>query len=309
MPGYTHLQPAQPVLFSHWLMSYVWMFERDRDRLAGCARRADLCPLGASALAGNPFPIDLETLAADLGLAGVTPNSMDAVGDRDHAAEFLFDAAMVGLHVSRLAEDLILFSLPAHRFVRLDEAYTTGSSLMPQKRNPDSLELARGKSGRLIGGLAGLLATLKGIPSTYDKDMQEDKEPLFDAADTLGLMLPVVTGVVRTLVADGAAMRAALDEAMLATDLADALVERGIAFREAHQLVGLLVRRAEERGVSLAKMPLKDMRAISALFGEGLKGVFDYDRSVARRNATGGTAPESVRRQISSAKARLREKS
>jgi len=305
MPGYTHLQPAQPVLFSHWLMSYVWQFERDRDRLADCLRRANVSPLGASALAGNPFPLDLEALAADLGMSGVTANSMDAVGDRDHAAEFLFCAAMVGTHVSRLAEDLILFSLPGNGFVKLDEAYTTGSSLMPQKRNPDALELARGKSGRLIGHLAGLLATLKGIPSTYDKDMQEDKEPLFDAAETLSLMLPVVTAVVRTLAPDGEAMRAGLDVSLLATDLADHLVLHGIPFREAHGIVGGLVRLAEERGVTLAQLSVADFKAASAAFGDDVLSVFDFERSVARRKLPGGTAPEAVRAQIAEAKARL----
>ncbi|HEC23625.1 MAG TPA: argininosuccinate lyase, partial [Chloroflexi bacterium] len=195
MPGYTHLQPAQPILFSHWLMSYFWMFERDRERLGDCSRRTAVCPLGAGALAGNPFPIDREWLAAGLGMLAPTPNSLDAVSDRDHQVEFLFAAALIGVHLSRLAEDLILFSGPGYRFVALSEAYTTGSSLMPQKRNPDSLELTRGKSGRLLGDLVSLMTVLKGLPSTYNRDLQEDKEPLFDAADTLALTLPVVTGV------------------------------------------------------------------------------------------------------------------
>ncbi len=302
MPGYTHWQPAQPVLFSHWLMSYFWMFERDRDRLGDCARRADLCPLGAGALAGNPFPVNREALAADLGMAGVTLNSMDAVSDRDHVVEFLSAAALIGTHVSRLAEDLILFSGPGCRFIRLDESYTTGSSLMPQKRNPDALELARGKSGRLIGDLVQLLTVLKGIPSTYDKDLQEDKEPLFDAVDTLNLTLPVVSGIIQTLTPVGDAMRAALDEAMLATDLADYLVQRGTPFREVHRAVGEAVRRAEERGISLSQLVEDESNAGSSDFGKEARRVFDFERAVSRRKVIGGTAPESVRQQIARAK-------
>jgi argininosuccinate lyase len=305
MPGYTHLQPAQPVLFSHWLMSSFWMFERDRDRLADCARRAAVCPLGAGAISGTPFQIDRAALAADLGMAAVTPNSMDAVSDRDHVAEFLFAAALIGAHISRLAEDLILYSSPGYRFVRLAEAYTTGSSLMPQKRNPDSLELARGKSGRLLGDLVALLTVIKGLPSTYNKDMQEDKEPLFDAADTLTLTLPIMAGVIQTLTPDGAAMRSALDSAMLATDLADFLVERGVPFREAHTIIGRLVRRAEDQGAALADLPLADLQAESAAFDQGAAEVFNWERAVSRRRAVGGTAPDAVREQIDAAKARL----
>jgi argininosuccinate lyase len=305
MPGYTHLQPAQPVLFSHWLMSYFWMFERDRERLADCAKRANLSPLGASALAGNPFMIDREALAVELGMAGVTANSMDAVSDRDHAAEFLFAAALIGVHISRLAEDLILFSSPAQHFIRLDETYMTGSSLMPQKRNPDSLELARGKSGRLNGNLITLLTVLKGLPSTYNKDMQEDKEPLFDASETLDIILPVVSSVVRTLKPDEDAMHAAMDEGMLATDLADYLVRKGTSFREAHHIVGRLVKLAEERAVSLAALPLTDLQAESVAFGEDASLVFNFEQAIAKRNVTGGTAPDAVRRQIARAKEKL----
>jgi argininosuccinate lyase len=305
LPGYTHLQPAQPVLYAHWLLSYFWMFERDRERLADCARRTAVSPLGAGALAGNPFPIDREALAAELGLPAISANSIDAVSDRDFIAEFLFTAAMVGVHISRLAEDLIIYSSPGYRFVTLAEAYTTGSSLMPQKRNPDSLELARGKAGRLLGHLTGLLATLKGLPSTYNKDMQEDKEPLFDAAETLALTLPVVTGVVETLTANPDAMRAALDDGMLATDLADYLVERGVPFREAHHVIGELVRLAEERSVSLAELSLEDFKTASPAFEDNVKDVFDFERSVARRKSPGGTAPEAVAEQFRQARACL----
>ncbi len=305
MPGYTHLQPAQPVTFGHWLLSFFWMFERDQERLDGCEQRTAVCPLGAGALAGNPFPIDREALAAELGMRAATPNSLDAVSDRDFAAEFLFCAALAGAHVSRLAEDLIVFSSPPYGFVTLDEAFTTGSSLMPQKRNPDSLELARGKSGRLIASLVNLLVVLKGLPSTYNKDLQEDKEPVFDAADTLAVTLPVVAGVVKTLTPNAGAMRAELDVSMLATDLADYLVERGMPFREAHGVAGRLVRRAEQQGVSLSALPLADFQAESPLFGPDVAAVFDFERAVARRAVTGGTAPEAVARQIGEARARL----
>ena len=305
MPGYTHLQPAQPVTFGHWLMSYFWMFERDQERLDDCARRTAACPLGAGALAGNPFPIDREALAADLGMQAVTPNSLDAVSDRDFAAEFLFAAALTGVHLSRLAEDLIVYSSPPYGFVRLDERYTTGSSLMPQKRNPDSLELMRGKSGRLVGDLVSLLAVLKGLPSTYNKDLQEDKEPLFDAVDTLAVTLPVAAGVVRTLTPDPERMQVALDPAMLATEMADHLVEKGMPFREAHHVVGQLVRLAEGRGISLSALTLDDLQAVSALFGPDVAVVLSFEQAIARRAVTGGAAPEAVARQIEEARARL----
>lgn len=307
MPGYTHLQPAQPVLFGHWLMSFFWMLARDRGRLADCRKRTAISPLGAGALAGNPFPIDRERLAGVLGLDGVTENSMDGVSDRDFVAEFLFCAALVGSHISRLAEDLILYSGPGYRFVRIGEAYTTGSSLMPQKRNPDSLELARGKSGRLLGDLMAMLVVLKGLPSTYNKDLQEDKQPIIDAADTLAVLLPVMAGVVGSLEVDAGAMRDAMDEAMLATDLADYLVRRGVAFREAHHLVGRLVKEAEGRGVALSALPLGVIQGISERIGEDVYGVFDVELSVRRRVVRGGTAPEAVRRQMAVARGYLQE--
>lgn len=302
MPGYTHLQPAQPVLFSHWLMSYFWMFARDQERLQDCARRTAVSPLGSGALAGNPFPIDREAIAADLGMQTASRNSLDAVGDRDFVLEFLFAAAMIGLHISRLSEDLILYSGPGYGFVKIGEAYTTGSSLMPQKRNPDSLELARGKSGRLIGALTGMLIVLKGMPSTYNKDLQEDKEPVFDATQTLGLVLPVIRGVIGSLQPDGERMQSALDTAMLATDLADYLVERGVPFREAHHLVGELVKYAEKQGEPLEALSPDRYQSISPLFAPDVKEAFDFDRSVSRRAAVGGTAQTAVIRQIAEAK-------
>ncbi len=305
MPGYTHLQAAQPVLFAHWLMSTFWMLERDLDRLADCRRRTAVCPLGSGALAGNPFAIDRDALAADLGMESVTPNSMDAVSDRDFVAEFLFAAALIGIHTSRLAEDVVLYTSPGYRFVSIGEAYSTGSSLMPQKRNPDSLELTRGKAGRLIGDLVGLLAVLKGLPSTYNKDIQEDKEPLFDALDTLMLTLPVLAGVIGTITPHPEAMRAALDESMLATDLADYLVRRGVPFREAHHISGRIVRKAEERAVPFSALTLGDFQAESDVFEQDVFTVFDFDDSVARRAVTGGTAPDAVAAQIAEARARL----
>ena len=302
MPGYTHLQRAQPILFSHWLLSFFWMLQRDVERLDGCAARATVLPLGAGALAGNAFGVDREFLARELGFQSVSLNSVDAVSDRDFIAEFLFDAALIGAHLSRLAEDLILYSTVEFGFVELDEAYTTGSSLMPQKKNPDALELARGKSARLIGHLTTLLTLLKGLPSSYNKDLQEDKEPLFDAVDMLDALLPVVAGVIRTLRVNPDRMRTALDPAMLATDLADDLVKRGVPFREAHRKVGEAVRLAEARGVTLSKLSAEDYRQIAPEFGADLTEVLDFAHSISAHDITGGTAPRAVREQIAQAR-------
>jgi argininosuccinate lyase len=302
MPGYTHLQQAQPLLFSHWLMSYFWKLQRDRQRLAGVAERTSVLPLGAGALAGNPLPIDRQALAQELGLAGVTENSVDAVGDRDFLLEFLAWAALLQVHLSGLAEDLIIWSSPEYGFVELGDAYTTGSSLMPQKKNPDSLELLRGKSGRVIGHLVGLLVALKGMPSAYNKDLQEDKEGVFDVIDALSVELPVITGVIRTLGVSEQRMRSALDDSILATDLADYLVRKGVPFRESHHLVGRAVQRAEELGLSLAELKLDEYQAISPAFAQDLYGVFDFRQSVAARSVEGGTAPDAVQAQIAHAK-------
>jgi argininosuccinate lyase len=306
MPGYTHLQRAQPILLAHWLLAHFWPLQRDRARLADCAARTSVLPLGAGALAGTPLAIDRAALAADLGFAEVSQNSVDAVSDRDFAVEFLFCGALVGVHLSRLAEDLILYSTSEFGFVTLDDAYATGSSLMPQKKNPDSLELARGKAGRLIGDLVGLLTVLKGLPAAYDKDLQEDKEPLFDAADTLELALPVVAGAIATARFHHERMRAALDDAMLATDVADYLVERGVPFRAAHQAVGALVREAEARNTTLSALPPHVFRAAHAAFGDDIGLVFDFARSVAARRVAGATAPDAVSAQIAQARACVR---
>ena len=307
MPGYTHLQRAQPVLFSHWLMSFFWMLQRDQERLDDLEKRVVVLPLGAGALAGHSLGIDRQFLAAELGFRAVCENSLDAVSDRDFVAEFLFWATLLQTHLSRLAEDLILWSSAEFGFVELDDAYATGSSLMPQKKNPDSLELLRGKVGRMVGHLVALLTTLKGLPSTYNKDLQEDKEPLFDALDTLKLALPVAAGVVRTLKVNAEALAAALDDAMLATDLADYLVRRGVPFRQSHELVGRAVRRAETLGLPLRELPLTEFQAISGAFESDLYAVFDHRRSVEARDSYGGTATASVRQQIERARAARRE--
>ncbi|MFZ5918556.1 MAG: argininosuccinate lyase [Chloroflexota bacterium] len=309
MPGYTHLQPAQPVRFSHWLLSFFWMFQRDAERLIGVAQRTSSLPLGAAALSGHALGIDRSFLAAELGFAAVCQNSMDAVSDRDYLIEFLAWAALLQTHLSRLAEDLIVWSSPACGFVQIADAYATGSSLMPQKKNPDALELLRGKTGRITGHLMSLLTTLKGLPSTYNKDLQEDKEPVFDAIDTLELCLPVAAGIVRTLTIRADRMRAALEAnvSMLATDLADYLVQRGIPFRESHHLVGQAVRRAEKLGVPLDQMPLDEYRHISAAFAADLYHVFDFEVAVERRDAIGGTGHKAVEAQLAQARACLEQ--
>ena len=305
MPGYTHMQPAQPITAAHWLMSYFWMFARDRQRLAGAQGRADVSPLGSGALAGTPFEINRTYLAGLLGFEGVSENSLDAVSDRDYVAESLFVLSLIGVHLSRLAEDLILFSNPAFGFVSLDDRYSTGSSLMPQKRNPDPMELARGKAGRLIGSLTGIMTSLKGLPSGYNKDLQEDKEPLFDGVETLERLIPVITAVIRTLNLNPDKMRAALTDDMLATDLADYLVLKGMPFREAHHVAGRAVKLAAEKSIRLGQLTADDLRGLSELFDDQAVRVFDFNASVARRRAQGGTAPTAVREQIERAKAWL----
>ncbi len=307
MPGYTHLQQAQPVLFSHWLMSYFWMFQRDRGRLGDLERRVSVLPLGAGALAGTPLRIDRALLAEELGFDAVAENSMDAVSDRDYLIEFLSWASITQIHLSRLAEDLIIWSSREFGFVEVDQAYATGSSIMPQKVNPDSLELLRGKAGRMVGHLVAILTVMKGLPSTYDKDMQEDKEPLFDAIDTLEMALPIAAGIICTLKIKADRMAAALEDEILATDLADYLVRKGVPFREAHALVGQVVRRALERGNSqaLRELRLEDFQAISQKFEADVYEVFDFRRSVEMKSAPGGTATEAVREQIKRARSLL----
>jgi argininosuccinate lyase len=307
MPGYTHLQQAQPVLFSHWLMAFFWKLERDRERLAEVETRTRVCPLGAGAVAGNPFGIDRRALCAALGFDAISENSMDAVGDRDYVVEFLAWAALTQVHLSNLSEDLIVWSSSEFGFVQIDEAYATGSSLMPQKKNPDALELMRGKSGRVIGHLTGLLTTLKGLPTGYNKDLQEDKEALFDTVDTLKMELSIAAGVVRTLQVNAERMEAALDSGMLATDLADYLVGQGVPFRQSHHLAGQVVRQAEALGVELKGLELREYQAIHPAFAGDVYEVFHFDRSVEARAVEGGTAPAAVQVQISRAQERMRE--
>jgi argininosuccinate lyase len=306
MPAYTHLQRAQPVSAAHWLLSHAWPLARDRERLGQARDRVAVLPLGSGAIAGCPFPVDRVLLQETLGFRAVSPNSIDAVADRDWVAELLFVAAMVGVHLSRLGEDLVLYGSHEFGFVRLSDHYSTGSSLMPQKRNPDAMELARGKAGRLIGGLTGILTTLKGLPSGYNKDLQEDKEALFDAVDTLEALIPAVAGTVRTMELDAERCAAAVDAAMLATDLADHLVRRGVPFRQAHGLVGRLVRAAEEFGCSLDELPAELFARVAPQFaGADFGALFAPEASLAARSGVGGTSAESVKEQIEKLRAVL----
>ncbi len=306
MPGYTHLQRAQPITWGHWALSHFWPLQRDRGRLRNVRESAGVMPLGSGALAGVAFAVDRQALADELGFHSVTSNSLDGVKDRDFAADFVFACALIGVHISQLAEQLIIFSTAEFGFVEMDDAYAAGSSLMPQKRNPDSLELARGKSGRLIGGLAGLLATLKALPSAYDKDLQEDKQFVFEAYDTLELMLPVMTGVVSTLRLNPDRMVAALTPEMFATDLADYLVQKGVVFRAAHDLVGTAVRRAEELGLPLQALSGDELRRISSDFGDDAGRVFEARNALGRRTAAGGTSPGALKEQLELARALIR---
>jgi argininosuccinate lyase len=299
MPGFTHLQVAQPVTFGHHLLAYVEMLERDRDRLADCRRRVNRLPLGAAALAGTSFPIDRRRVARELGFDGLCENSLDAVSDRDFAIEFAACASLVMVHLSRLAEELILWSSPRFGFVRLPEGYCTGSSIMPQKKNPDVPELVRGKSARVIGSLMALLTLMKGQPLAYNKDNQEDKEPLFDAVDTVKDCVAVFAGLMRGLEPVPAAMQAALAEGhATATDLADYLVRKGTPFRDAHEAVARAVREAERLGSDLAELPLATLKRFSPKIGADVRRVLSAQGSVAARNHPGGTAPAAVRKAV-----------
>ena len=307
MPGYTHLQAAQPVTLGHHFLAYVEMLGRDRGRLADCRRRLNECPLGAAALAGTSFPIDRAATAAELGFDRPSANSIDAVSDRDFALEFLSAGAVLAVHLSRLAEEIVLWCSDAFGFVKLSDAYTTGSSIMPQKRNPDAAELVRAKSGRVIGALNTLLIVLKGLPLTYGKDMQEDKEPVFDAAETLALSLAACTGMLRDLRPDVAALEAATGTGFLtATDLADWLVRvLGLPFREAHHATGAIVKRAEAKGCDLAALPLAEMQAVEPRITEEVYQVLSVERAVESRASQGGTAPAKVRAAIAAARERF----
>jgi argininosuccinate lyase len=308
MPGFTHLQVAQPVTFGHHLLAYVEMLERDRERLVQIRSRVNRLPLGAAALAGTGFPIDRKRVARELGFEGLCENSLDAVSDRDFAIEFCAGAALVMVHLSRLAEELVLWANPRFGFVRLPEAYCTGSSIMPQKRNPDVPELVRGKSGRVFGALVGLLALMKAQPLAYNKDNQEDKEPLFDTADTIRDCTAIFIGLMEGLEPMPQAMRAAVLEGnATATDLADYLARKGVPFRDAHGVVARAVREAERRGVDLASLPLSTLKDFSPKIGAEVAKVLTPEGSVASRQHIGGTAPAEVRRAIARARKRLKQ--
>ena len=306
MPGFTHLQIAQPVTFGHHLLAYVAMFERDRARLADCRRRVNVLPLGAAALAGTTFPIDRARVARELGFEGVAENSLDAVSDRDFAIEFAAAAAIVMMHLSRFAEELILWMSPRFGFVRIPDRFCTGSSIMPQKKNPDVPELVRGKSGRVFGHLLALLTLMKGQPLAYNKDNQEDKEPLFDTVDTLKDSLDAFAALSAGLQPQAKAMRAAaLEGHATATDLADYLVRKGVPFRDAHEAVARAVRAAEAAGCDLAALPLKTLKRFSFAIGADVFRSLTLEGSVASRNHIGGTAPAQVRAAIARARSRL----
>ena len=305
LPGYTHLQRAQPVTFSHWLLSHFWSLQRDRERLQDLRDRVAVCPLGCGALAGTAFPIDRETLAGALGFDAASPNSIDGVSDRDFVAEYLFCCSLCGVHLSKLSENMVLFTTAEFGFIELSDAYSTGSSLMPQKKNPDMFELARGKSGTMIGLLTGFMTTLKGLPSTYDKDLQEDKVPIFQATDTLLAILPVLAGALETMIVNKERMAGAIDSSMLATDLADYLVRKGMPFREAHTVAGKAVRAAAEKGLSLDQLALDAWQALGP-FDADVQQVFDALQSVENRNAIGGTSPQSVTNQIQTARMKIK---
>lgn len=306
MPAYTHLQRAQPVSGAHWMLSHFWPLERDRARLAAAGRSAAVLPLGSGAIAGSAYPVSRVLIQGSLGFASLSPNSIDAVGDRDFIAEMLFAVTMIGVHLSRLAEDLILYGSSEFGFVRFGEAFTTGSSMMPQKRNPDALELARASGARTLGDLTALLATLKGLPSGYNKDLQDDKRSLFGAVDLISLVLPAVAGTLGELTFDRARMSAALSSTMMATDLADYLVGKGSTFRDAHEAVGALIREAEGKGCELTALSAESFSAAHAMFGDDVMEWLDPAQSVARRGVPGGTGPDAVRAQIKAAEHAIR---
>ncbi len=306
LPGYTHLQRGQPVLFSHWCLAYVEMLRRDYERFGDALSRVCVSPLGSGALAGTAYPIDREALAADLGFLEASRNSLDAAGDRDFVFETLSCIALTGIHLSRLGEDLILYSSSEFGFIQMSDRVTSGSSLMPQKKNPDAAELLRGKSGRLIGNLVRIATTLKGLPLAYNKDLQEDKEPLFDSVAHLTLCLRIVPECLTGITLNRARMHAAADDGFsAATDLADYLVRAGVPFRDAHHIAGRLTRTALELGVPLHKLTLEQMRKIDARIGPDIFKELSIDAVLAKRDVIGGTAPARVRAQIRIAKAAL----
>ncbi len=307
MPGYTHLQRAQPILFAHYLLGQVEAFARDVERLNNGLERTDVLPLGSGALAGSTIVLDRALIARELGFARVSQNSLDAVSDRDFVCEFLFCLAMIGMHLSRVSEDLIIWSTIEFDFVEFSEGFSTGSSLMPQKKNPDMAELTRGKIGRLYGNLISILTTLKALPSSYNRDLQEDKEALFDSVDTISAALELCTAMLPELKINRERMEeAASDPNLFATDLAEYLVGKGMAFREAHEIVGKLVANAIDKGTKLNAIAPADLKKLSPLFGVDIADVFDVRRSLAARRAIGAPSPENVKAQIKSWRNQLR---
>jgi argininosuccinate lyase len=306
MPGYTHLQRAQPILFAHYLLGQMEGFARAVERLNDCLQRTDVLPLGSGALAGSTIVLDRDAIARELGFARVSQNSLDAVSDRDFVCEFLFCLAMVGMHLSRLSEDLILWSTSEFGFVEFSDEFSTGSSLMPQKKNPDMAELARGKTGRLYGNLMSILTTLKALPSSYNRDLQEDKEALFDSTDTVGAALDVFSAMLPKMKVNRDRMKAAVgDPSLLATDLAEYLVKKGVPFREAHGIVGRVVSDVIEKDKRLNEIPLTQLRKFSARFDVDVAKVFDVRRSLSVRTAVGAPSPKNVKAQIKSWRERL----
>ena len=307
MPGFTHLQAAQPVTLGHHMLAYVEMFGRDRGRFADCRTRLNESPLGAAALAGTSFPIDRKMTAEALGFARPAANSLDAVSDRDFACEFLSSGSILAVHLSRMAEEIVLWSAPQFGYVRISDSFSSGSSIMPQKRNPDAAELVRGKAGRVIGSLNALLVALKGLPLAYGKDMQEDKEPVFDAVDTLGICIAAMAGMLAEAEFDKARMRADAGRGFTtATDLADWLVRvAGIAFRQAHHITGTLVKMAEDRSCGLEELSLADMQSVETAITDEIFAVLGVENSVASRTSEGGTAPANVIAATAEAKKRF----
>ncbi|XP_066599605.1 argininosuccinate lyase [Prorops nasuta] len=298
MPGYTHLQRAQPVKWSHWILSYAWYLKSDAEKLQQIKKSVNVLPLGSGAIAGNPFEIDREFLAVVLGFSSVSQNSMHAVGDRDFIAEFLFWASLTSVHLSKLSEDLIIFSTDEFGLIRLSDEFSTGSSLMPQKRNPDSMELIRGKTGTLIGKCTGFLTTLKGLPSTYNKDLQEDKEVLFSTFDSIYNMINITRKVIETLTINAKNCQEALNANMLATDMAYYLVRKGIPFRKAHHLIGQVVALSEAKGISLNELSLEDLRSISDNLDKNVIYLHDFVNSIEQYKTIGGTSSTAVQHQI-----------
>ena len=305
LPGYTHLQQAQPILFAHYALSLFWMLERDRGRLADAWKRADYLPLGSGALAGSAYPLDRAFMARELSFSAITANSLDAVSDRDFLLESLAALSLLMMHLSRYCEDLIIWSTAEFGFVEIDDAYSTGSSMMPQKKNPDSLELIRGKTGRVYGNLTALLTTMKGLGLTYSKDLQEDKEPVFDSFETVDDCVDVFTKVWVTLTVHGDRMRAAIDDGTLATDLADYLVKRGLPFREAYSAVAALVKTATGRGAGLQSLTIGELQGQCDLFEEDALKLLSIDHSIDLRQIAGGTGSGAVALQLEEARKAL----